>query len=179
MLHLRRKIAADPVIVYLSRKATPSQQSQLKWGNLRFGIEESQHLKPDSELLVGLDADMIPEPDWLRRMVPHLLLQDEVAIACCSQVRFHRSRSPALFRTIQVLAMILNFLTRDNWGIALLQCRCLQFHRDQTRGIPFLGSETLPDCPPGAHFPWILYVQARWSFSHGKYLQPGIVVSIR
>ena len=87
MLHLRRKIAADPAIVYLSRKATPSQQSQFNWGNLRFGIEESQHLEPGSELLAGLDADMIPEPDWLRRMVPHLLLQDEVAIACGPQVR--------------------------------------------------------------------------------------------
>lgn len=87
MLHLRCKIAADPAIVYLSRKATPSQQSQFKWGSLRFGIEESQHLEPGSELLAGLDADMIPEPDWLRRMVPHLLLQDEVAIACGPQVR--------------------------------------------------------------------------------------------
>lgn len=87
MLHLRRNRATDPAIIYLSRTAIPGGQSHFKSGNLRFGIEESQRMGSGSEFLAGLDADMIPEPEWLRRMVPHLLLQDDVAIACGPQVR--------------------------------------------------------------------------------------------
>ena len=87
MLQLRRDKAASPSIIYLSRTVKPGEQSHFKSGNLRSGIDESRRLEPGSDLLAGLDADMIPEPDWLRRMVPHLLLRDEVAMACGPQVR--------------------------------------------------------------------------------------------
>ena len=87
MLRLHRDKAVSPSIVYLSRTVKTGEQSHFKSGNLRSGIEESQRLEPGSDLLAGLDADMIPEPDWLRRMVPHLLLRDEVAMACGPQVR--------------------------------------------------------------------------------------------
>ena len=87
MLQLRRNSVASPLVMYLSRIVMPGEESHFKSGNLRFGIEESQRLGAGSEFLAGLDADMIPEPDWLRRMVPHLLLQDEVAMACGPQVR--------------------------------------------------------------------------------------------
>lgn len=87
MLRLHRDKAVSPSIIYLSRTVKPGEQSHFKSGNLRSGIEESHRLEPGSELLAGLDADMIPEPDWLRRMVPHLLLRDEVAMACGPQVR--------------------------------------------------------------------------------------------
>ena len=99
MLQIRRDRAASPSIIYLSRTAAPGEQSHFKSGNLRFGIEESYRLGSASEFLAGLDADMIPEPDWLRRMVPHLLLQDKVAIACGPQVRIwnsHMTCIPAL-----------------------------------------------------------------------------------
>ena len=87
MLQLRRDKAVSPSIIYLSRTVKPGEQSHFKSGNLRSGIEESRRLEPGSDLLAGLDADMIPEPDWLRRMIPHLLLRDEVAMACGPQVR--------------------------------------------------------------------------------------------
>ena len=77
---------AGPPVIYLSRTVASGDVSYFKSGNLRFGIEQSQHLGTTSEFLAGLDADMIPEPDWLRRMVPHLLLQDKVALACGPQV---------------------------------------------------------------------------------------------
>lgn len=86
-LQVRRDRAAGPSIIYLSRTVNPGEQSHFKSGNLRSGIEESQRLEPGSELLASLDADMIPEPDWLRLMVPHLLLREEVAMACGPQVR--------------------------------------------------------------------------------------------
>lgn len=86
-LNLRLNRVAGPPVIYLSRTVMPGQQSHFKSGNLRFGIEQSQRLGEGSMLLAGLDADMIPEPSWLREMVPHLLLNEDVAMACGPQVR--------------------------------------------------------------------------------------------
>ncbi|KAL8635555.1 MAG: hypothetical protein Q9228_006964 [Teloschistes exilis] len=85
---LRSQGAGAPVI-YLSRTVPRGQPSYFKCGNLRYGMEESQGLGSGSELVAGLDADMIPEPDWLRTMVPHLLLQDTVAMAVCPQTYYN------------------------------------------------------------------------------------------
>lgn len=86
-LSQRLEKASGPAVIYLSRTVRPGQESYFKSGNLRFGIEEGQHLGERSEFIAGLDADMIPEPDWLKRMVPHLLVDDQVAIAVGPQVR--------------------------------------------------------------------------------------------
>jgi len=83
-------------IVYSSRKLDHGEYSHFKSGNLRFGIQESQNhfcerkngsLKDDQSLrfIAALDADMIPERGWLRRMVPHLLLNDDMGLACPPQ----------------------------------------------------------------------------------------------
>ena len=74
-----------PQIHYLSRKLRSGVKSYFKAGNLRFGIEETRR-RGGSEFLASLDADMIPEPDWLRRMIPHLILEDILAMACPPQV---------------------------------------------------------------------------------------------
>ncbi|KAL8726065.1 MAG: hypothetical protein Q9166_006944 [cf. Caloplaca sp. 2 TL-2023] len=73
-----------PNVTYLSREQVPGVQSYFKAGNLQFGINESDRLG-GSEILAGLDADMIPEREWLRRMVPHLLLDRDMALACPPQ----------------------------------------------------------------------------------------------
>lgn len=74
-----------PRIFYLSRVVKKGVKSYFKAGNLQFGIEESERLG-GSELLASLDADMIPKPDWLRRVVPHLILDEKLALACPPQV---------------------------------------------------------------------------------------------
>ncbi|USP77535.1 uncharacterized protein yc1106_04809 [Curvularia clavata] len=38
-----------------------------------------------SEFVAGLDADMIPEPHWLRTMMPHLVDDPDVSLACPPQ----------------------------------------------------------------------------------------------
>lgn len=74
-----------PRIHYLSRKPKPGGSSHFKAGNLRFGLEETKRLG-GSEFVGSLDADMIPEPDWLRRLIPHLILHDRMAMTCPPQV---------------------------------------------------------------------------------------------
>jgi cellulose synthase/poly-beta-1,6-N-acetylglucosamine synthase-like glycosyltransferase len=74
-----------PQVQYLSRSLAPGVRSYFKAGNLQFGIEESGRLG-GCEYIASLDADMIPEPDWLRRMIPHLILEDQLALVCPPQV---------------------------------------------------------------------------------------------
>ena len=86
VLNGRLGLHRKTTIIYFSRKTQLAIKSYFKAGNLSAGIEESECLG-SSELLAGLDADMIPEGDWLRRVVPHLLLNDKTAIACSPQVK--------------------------------------------------------------------------------------------
>ena len=89
-----------PQVRYLSRKLEPGVRSYFKAGNLRFGIDETKRLG-GSEFMASLDADMIPEHDWLRRMIPHLIIDDGLAIACPPQVletRFLLAKYSADFR---------------------------------------------------------------------------------
>lgn len=72
-------------IIYLSRDVKPGARSYFKAGNLRYGIDESCRLG-SSEYIAGLDADMIPDSAWLRKMVPHLILDPGLALACPPQV---------------------------------------------------------------------------------------------
>lgn len=74
-----------PQVRYLSRKVEAGIRSYFKAGNLQFGIEESMRWG-GSEYIASLDSDMIPEPDWLRRMIPHLVLDNQMALACPPQV---------------------------------------------------------------------------------------------
>ena len=85
LLNARLADQKKPQVVYLSRKVEAGSKSYFKAGNLRYGIDKS-HRQGSSELLAGLDTDMIPRSDWLRRMVPHLLLDDRLALACPPQV---------------------------------------------------------------------------------------------
>ena len=84
-LNAKLKDHKKPQVVYLSREKKAGAKSFFKAGNLRYGIDESHRLG-GSELLAGLDADMIPRVDWLRGMVPHLIFDDRLALACPPQV---------------------------------------------------------------------------------------------
>lgn len=79
-----------PQVIYLSRRTEAGAKSFFKAGNLRYNIDKS-HRQGSSKLLAGLDADMIPGSDWLRGMVPHLLLDDRLALACPPQVKISPS----------------------------------------------------------------------------------------
>ena len=79
-------------VFYLSRQVAAGARSYFKAGNLQYGINESHRLG-SSEYIAGLDADMIPDSTWLRKMVPHLILDHGLAIACPPQVS-NRSSLP-------------------------------------------------------------------------------------
>ena len=104
---LSRKNPRIAPIIYLSRKLKPGESSNFKSGNLRYGIQESRdrlecdqtgdtRAQTGSQFLAALDADMIPEKDWLRKMVPHLLLDDDMGLACPPQNYYNVPRADGL-----------------------------------------------------------------------------------
>ena len=74
-----------PRILYRARQPEAGVRSYFKSGNLRFGIAELTRLGR-SELFANLDCDMITEPDWLRRLIPHLILDPAIALVNPPQV---------------------------------------------------------------------------------------------
>lgn len=91
MSRSRAEARHGPTIQYLSREKEEGAKSYFKSGNLRSGIEASR-LSGGLQFIAGLDADMIIEPQWLRRLVPHLLLNDNVALVCGPQVSAKSTR---------------------------------------------------------------------------------------
>ncbi|KAL9614299.1 MAG: hypothetical protein Q9167_001182 [Letrouitia subvulpina] len=93
-----------PTIEYLSRELKPGTRSFFKAGNINFGIRESANRGP-SEFTAGLDADMIPDSNWLRRMIPEHILNDSLGITVCPQQTFtdKEMRADMAFRCLASL----------------------------------------------------------------------------
>ena len=70
-----------PNLSYASRNVDVKTHS--KASNLNFGIHYLESLEgAQAPYIAVLDADMIPEPMWLRCVVPHVLSHPRAALAC-------------------------------------------------------------------------------------------------
>ena len=76
-----------PNLHYRSRPKIPGVPHHFKAGNLNFGLDEVHNMPGGAgQFMAALDADMIPEQDWLRAIMPHMLIDDRMALACPPQV---------------------------------------------------------------------------------------------
>ena len=67
--------------LYCSARNVQEKIFACKAANLNHGLQFSKTLRgPLSQFIAGLDIDMIPEPQWLRRLIPHLLRDEKVAL---------------------------------------------------------------------------------------------------
>jgi cellulose synthase/poly-beta-1,6-N-acetylglucosamine synthase-like glycosyltransferase len=73
-------------VKYLTRTKLAGESHFYKAGNLRFGLETTERVEGGSVFFASLDLDMIAESDWLRRVIPHLILDSNLALACPAQV---------------------------------------------------------------------------------------------
>ncbi|EUC34494.1 glycosyltransferase family 2 protein [Bipolaris zeicola 26-R-13] len=81
ILHLQREY---PFAHYTSRP--PPEIPDYKAGNLNNGLQYSAKLNdPPSPFVAGLDVDMIVQPNWLRQLMPHLLADPKMSMACPPQ----------------------------------------------------------------------------------------------
>jgi len=82
--------ATYPNVAYRSRPKFPGVPHHFKAGNLNYGLEVVNEMPGGaSRFMAALDADMIPEQHWLRTIMPHMLEDDKLALACPPQVRTH------------------------------------------------------------------------------------------
>jgi cellulose synthase/poly-beta-1,6-N-acetylglucosamine synthase-like glycosyltransferase len=76
-----------PNLHYRSREKIPGVPHHFKAGNLNYGLEECDKMKDGpGEYIAALDADMIPEREWLRAIMAHMVMDGNCAMACPPQV---------------------------------------------------------------------------------------------
>jgi len=64
-----------------------SKNHHFKAGNLNHGLSYTESLPGGgAEFIAALDADMIPDPQWLRALLPHMLRNPKLALAQPPQV---------------------------------------------------------------------------------------------
>lgn len=84
-----------PSLSYASRNVNVKTHS--KASNLNFGLGHLQSLEgAQAPYVAVLDADMIPEPMWLRCVLPHVLDNPRAALACPTQRYYNLPRGDAL-----------------------------------------------------------------------------------
>lgn len=75
-----------PNIYYTARRKKKGIHHDFKAGNLNHGLRFVQSLQGGgAEYVAALDADMIVEPEWLRALLPHLINDPQVGLACPPQ----------------------------------------------------------------------------------------------
>ena len=76
-----------PHVFYTARVKVKGVPHHFKAGNLNHGCHFVEGLEGGAgEYMAALDADMIPEPEWLRAVIAHLVLDSELALSCPPQV---------------------------------------------------------------------------------------------
>lgn len=83
-----------PNVYYFARIKIKGVPHHAKAGNLIGGTEFVTKLPGGcGEHIAALDADMIPEPDWLRSIMAHMVADPKMALVCPPQVRTCRRRA--------------------------------------------------------------------------------------
>ncbi|KND89235.1 Cellulose synthase catalytic subunit [UDP-forming] [Tolypocladium ophioglossoides CBS 100239] len=105
-------------IYYMAREKIPGKPHHFKAGNLNFGLEQV-HLLPGGagQFMAALDADMIPERDWLRAVLPHLVADPKMALACPPQLFYNTPPSDPLSQSLDFFVHVIEPI-KDSLGVA-------------------------------------------------------------
>lgn len=79
-----------PNVFYHARIKIKGKPHHFKAGNLTGGTERVSQLENGhAEFIAALDADMIPERDWLRAIIAHMVNDEKMGLVCPPQVSIH------------------------------------------------------------------------------------------
>ncbi|KAL2205248.1 putative glycosyl transferase [Sarocladium strictum] len=108
----------QPNLFYMARPKIPGVPHHFKAGNLNYGLEHS-HLLPGEPgfYMAALDADMIPESCWLRAILPHLMTDPKVALACPPQLFYNTPRADPLAQSLDFFVHVIEPI-KDAMGVA-------------------------------------------------------------
>ncbi|PMB65940.1 Cellulose synthase catalytic subunit (UDP-forming) [Beauveria bassiana] len=105
-------------VYYMARTKTPGVPHHFKAGNLNYGLDMTHNLPGGAgQFMAALDADMIPERDWLRAILPHLLIDDKMALACPPQLFYNTPASDPLAQSLDFFVHVIEPI-KDALGVA-------------------------------------------------------------
>ncbi|KAF3810595.1 Cellulose synthase 1 [Colletotrichum gloeosporioides] len=107
-----------PNVFYLARPKYPGVPHHFKAGNLNHALDYV-HTMPGGagQFMAALDADMIPERDWLRAILPHMLIDPKVALACPPQLFYNTPPSDPLAQSLDFFVHVIEPV-KDALGVA-------------------------------------------------------------
>ena len=107
-----------PNIFYIRRPKFPGVPHHYKAGNLNYGLDAVHNLPGGaSEYMAALDADMIPEQCWLRAILPHMLLEEKMGLACPPQLFYNVPRDDPLCQSLDFFVHV-SEPVKDALGVA-------------------------------------------------------------
>ncbi|PHH84631.1 hypothetical protein CDD83_1638 [Cordyceps sp. RAO-2017] len=107
-----------PNVCYMAREKIPGKPHHFKAGNLNYGLEQVHRLPGGAgQFMAALDADMIPERDWLRAVLPHLLADPKMALACPPQLFYNTPSCDPLAQSLDFFVHVIEPI-KDTLGVA-------------------------------------------------------------
>ena len=105
-------------IFYMARQKIKGVPHHFKAGNLNYGLDEVHNLPGGAgEFMAALDADMIPEQHWLRAIMPHMLLDPKMGLACPPQLFYNVPEDDPLCQSLDFFVHVSEPL-KDVLGVA-------------------------------------------------------------
>lgn len=107
-----------PNLVYRAREKIPGKPHHFKAGNLNYGFDEVTRMPGGAaHFAAALDADMIPERHWLRAIMPHMLVDEKMALACPPQLFYNTPKDDPLSQSLDFFVHVLEGI-KDALGVA-------------------------------------------------------------
>ena len=105
-------------VYYKQRAKFPGVPHHFKAGNLNYGLDESHNMPGGaSEYMAALDADMIPEQHWLRAIMPHMILDPKMGLACPPQLFYNVPKGDPLCQSLDFFVHV-SETVKDVMGVA-------------------------------------------------------------
>ncbi|KAF2134355.1 glycosyltransferase family 2 protein [Dothidotthia symphoricarpi CBS 119687] len=107
-----------PNVYYTARQKIKGVPHHFKAGNLNHGLEWVAALPGGaSTYIAALDADMIPEPEWLRAVLAHLVIEPQLALSCPPQLFYNVPKNDPLMQSLDSFVHI-SEPVKDAAGVA-------------------------------------------------------------
>lgn len=107
-----------PNVYYTARTKVKGVPHHFKAGNLNHGLQFVSDLPGGpSTYIAALDADMIPEPEWLRAIIAHLVIEPRLALSCPPQLFYNLPENDPLMQSLDSFVHI-SEPVKDAAGVA-------------------------------------------------------------
>ncbi|KAF8847932.1 hypothetical protein BDZ45DRAFT_778103 [Acephala macrosclerotiorum] len=107
-----------PNVFYHARIKIKGVPHHFKAGNLTGGTQRVTELENgEAEFIAALDADMIPERDWLRAIIAHMVNDEKMGLVCPPQLFYNVPDNDPLCQSLDTFVHVME-PTKDANGVA-------------------------------------------------------------